>query len=304
MGTREGYAAGTFCWVDVGTTDVDAAKRFYGELFGWEPRDFPAAPGMTYTRCVIGDRDVAAIYGQGERGRAAGLPPQWSSYVAVDDVDAVAARAAELGATLVAEPFDVLDAGRMAVIRDPVGAHVSLWQAGSHPGAGLVNDIGCWSSNQLQAPDPALAVPFYSDLLGWEIEAEQGSDIPYWSIRNDGADNGGMVATPGPPAWVVYFHVADADATGAAVADSGGGVLFPPTTVAAAGSPCSPTRRARRSASSRARPIPDPLSASCARAASSSSPSRPRAAAARARPSSTARAGSPCAPCASTAASS
>jgi uncharacterized protein len=88
--------------------------------------------------------------------------------------------------------------------------------------------VGCWCSNQLQAPDPSSAVPFYRELLGWDIEPQSDS---YWAVRNAGADNGGMLAEPGPAAWLVYFHVADADAAAHAAGVAGGTLLFPPTTI-------------------------------------------------------------------------
>jgi predicted enzyme related to lactoylglutathione lyase len=220
VGARHAYQAGTFCWIDLVTTDAGAARRFYADLLGWE---FPAREG--YAHWSVGGRDVAGVY------ELEAVAPRWTSYVAVLDADATAARAAELGGTLVEPPRDVGDEGRRAVVADPVGAAVALWQAGTHPGAQLVNDVGCWCSNQLQAPDPGAAVEFYRELLGWQIDEEPGSVPPYWQVRNAGRDNGGMVADDGPPAWVVYFHVADADATARATTAAGGVVLFPPTTV-------------------------------------------------------------------------
>jgi predicted enzyme related to lactoylglutathione lyase len=221
VGARASYPPGTFCWVDLATTDAAAAKRFYRELFGW---DAPA--GWRYAHWTLDGRDVAGVY---ELDR---VEPHWTSYVAVADADAVAARAAELGGSVI-EPVVVVGAdGRRAVLADPIGAIVALWQAGSHPGARLVNDVGCWCSNQLQARDPGAAVPFYRDLLGWDVVEEPGSVPPYWNIRNRGRDNGGMVGDEeGPAAWVVYFHVANADATARAVEGAGGAVRFAPTTI-------------------------------------------------------------------------
>jgi len=217
---RAAYPAGTFCWVDLATSDERAARRFYAELLGW---DEPAGRG--YGHWTRAGHDVAGIY---ERD---GVAPAWSSYVAVADADATAARAAALGGAVAEAPFDAGEEGRRAVVTDPAGAQLALWQPRTHAGAGLVNDVGCWCSNQLQAPDPGMAVDFYRALLGWEVVEEAGSEPPYWNVRNVGRDNGGMVADAGPPAWVVYFHVADVDATAAAAVAAGGEVGFPPTTV-------------------------------------------------------------------------
>ena len=221
MGARDSYSDGTFCWVDLATSDAGAAKRFYARLFGWE-----APAGDRYAHWVLGERDVAGVYAPGA------VEPGWTSYVAVADADAVAARAAELGGSVIEPAAGAGENGRRAVLADPVGATFALWQAGAHPGAGLVNDVGCWCSNQLQAHDPAPAAPFYRDLLGWDVEAEIGSVPPYWHVRAGGRDNGGMIREEdGPAAWLVYFHVADADATALAVEAAGGEVSFPPTTV-------------------------------------------------------------------------
>jgi predicted enzyme related to lactoylglutathione lyase len=221
VGARDSYPVGTFCWVDLATTDAAAAKRFYADLFGWE-----APAGWAYAHWTLGARDVAGVY---ELDR---IEPRWASYVAVADADAVAARTTELGGSVIEAPVDVGADGRRAVLADPIGASFALWQAGTHPGARLVNDIGCWCSNQLQAPDPEPALPFYRDLLGWDVVEEPGSVPPYWNVRNRARDNGGMVGDEdGPAEWVVYFHVANADATARAVEAAGGAVRFPPTTM-------------------------------------------------------------------------
>jgi uncharacterized protein len=222
VGTRESYPAGTFCWIDLATTDVVAAKRFYGDLLGWD-----APPGAQYSHWTLDGHDVAGVYTLPEVASA------WTSYVAVGDADATAVRAAALGGRVEEWPGDTGGGeGRRAVVADPLGARVALWQARTHPGAELVNDVGCWCLNQLQAPDPAPAIPFYRDLFGWEVVEEQDSEPPYWNVLHGGRDIGGMVGgESGPPAWVVYFHVADVDATARAAADAGGAIHFPPTTV-------------------------------------------------------------------------
>src|SRR5688500_17563499 len=149
MGERTSHPHGTFSWVDLATTDTEGAKVFYGELFGWEGDDMPAGEGMTYTMFRLGERYVSAVSDQREEEGAAGVPPHWSPYATVAAVAAVAARAPELGGTLLAPPFDVLDAGRMAVLAAPAGAVLSLWEPRNHIGAGLVNDPGSLTMNSL-----------------------------------------------------------------------------------------------------------------------------------------------------------
>lgn len=162
MGERTHYAPGTFCWVGLATSDPAAAEQFYTSLFGWEAEELSAGEAGTYTMLRRTAHDVAILYRQQPEARAAGAPPHWTSYISVEDADATAARAAELGGTAVfREPFDVLDAGRVAAISDPTGAIVSLWQPRSRIGATLVNDVGalCW--NELATTDVEQATAFF-----------------------------------------------------------------------------------------------------------------------------------------------
>jgi uncharacterized protein len=231
MGERESYAPGTFCWVDLGTTDAAGAKAFYGRLFGWEGEDMPVGEGATYTMLRLGGRDVAAVYEQGADERAAGIPPHWSSYVSVVDADETAARVEGLGGKLLAEPFDVLDAGRMAVVADPTGALVSLWQPGRHFGARLVNDPGSLTWNDLATPDPDAAAAFYTALLGWEVTEQ----VPgYSTIANEARPNGGIRReTDLPPHWLPYFTTDSISEASATARDAGGQALGEPVRVPA-----------------------------------------------------------------------
>ncbi len=230
MGDRDSYAPGTFCWADLGTTDADAAKAFYTKVFGWEAVDAPAGDAGTYTTFRLDGRDVAALYemGEQERGR---LPPHWSSYVSVEDVDAAVAKARELGGEVMAEPLDVMDAGRMAVLRDPTGALLHLWQARGQIGAGRVNDPGCMCWNELASPNPERAGTFYGELLGWTAETDETG---YAVINLDGARNGGIrpVQEDEPPNWLVYFTAGSCEETAAAILEAGGKVMAGPMDVA------------------------------------------------------------------------
>jgi len=197
MSERTQYAPGTFSWADLSTTDQDAAKAFYSGLFGWQADDRPVGDGVVYSMMQLRGKDAAAISPQPQQQAEAGVPPMWNSYITVEDADATAARAGELGATVHAPPFDVMDVGRMAVIQDPQGAFFMLWQPKSHIGAGLVNEPGalCW--NELQSPDVDASATFYGDLFGWETQQFEGSPDPYLVVMNNGRGNGAI--SPGSP---------------------------------------------------------------------------------------------------------
>jgi len=214
MGERTRYDPGTFCWVGLATFDVASAKAFYGSLFGWQAVDLEAGVAGTYTVLRHRGKEVAILYSQQPEARAAGAPPHWTSYISVEDADATAAQAEQLGgAAVFRAPFDVLDAGRVAAIGDPTGAVVSLWQPRSRVGAELVNDIGalCW--NELATAGVERAKSFFGELLGWEYQTDESG---YVSVTNAGSLNGGMRGQTeqerrAPPAWLPYFTVDSAD---------------------------------------------------------------------------------------------
>jgi uncharacterized protein len=230
MGERSEYTPGTFSWVDLSTTDQDAAKTFYGALFGWQADDRPIGDGSVYSMMQIDGHNVAAISGQPQQQRDAGVPPLWNSYVTVASADEAAQRAGELGGTVHAPAFDVLDAGRMAVIQDPQGAYVMAWEPRANIGAGLVNAPGALVWNELQSPDLDASVSFYGDLFGWRLEEFTGMPMRYMGIKVGEHANGGMMApeAPTPPFWLVYFGVADIDAGIAKVKALGGTLLSGP----------------------------------------------------------------------------
>ncbi|HEX8691161.1 MAG TPA: VOC family protein [Longimicrobium sp.] len=227
------HAPGTFCWVDLSAHDAAAAKRFYPALLGWSVNDmkYGEAEHEVYTMYEVDGRQVAASAAMGEDQKGMGVPPFWLSYVAVENADETAARAAELGGTVMAGPFDVLDAGRMAIVQDPTGAVFALWQAGRHQGAGLLGQPGalCW--NELGTADPARARDFYTSLFGWGAQ-EMETVAPYTMFAQGEQMVGGMYQlSPDmqmPPCWLPYFAVDDADATAERVRELGGQVLMGP----------------------------------------------------------------------------
>src|SRR6201995_3345314 len=191
MGQRTQYTPGTFSWADLNTTDQAAAKAFYSGLFGWEITDMPAGEGVVYSMAAIGGKWVGAISPPPPQQRDPGGPASWNSYVTVADADATAAKAAELGATVHAPPFDVMEAGRMAVIQDPQGAWFLIWQTKQHLGAQLVNAPGalCW--NELGSPDLDASTAFYGGLFGWTTSPMEGGEMPYLVIDNGGGAHRG-----------------------------------------------------------------------------------------------------------------
>jgi uncharacterized protein len=231
MAERTTYTPGSFCWTDLTTTDQPAAKAFYSALFGWDSTDNPVGEGIVYSMMSIDGRDVAAISPQPEQQRAAGVPPAWNSYVAVEDADAALARATELGATVHAPAFDVLEVGRMGVVQDPQGAYFLVWQPKLHAGAGLVNAPGALTWNELASTDHEAAGRFYSELLGWRVEPMPGP-TPYLMCSNSaGWPAGGIrpVMPPGtPPHWLAYFGTDDLDASLARAGEHGASTVMGP----------------------------------------------------------------------------
>jgi uncharacterized protein len=230
MAERTKYAPGTFSWTDLSTTDQEGAKQFYGELFGWSADDQPVGDDVVYSMMNIGGKPVAGISPQNEMQRQAGAPPAWNSYVTVESADAAADRAAKLGATVVAPPFDVMDVGRMAVIQDQQGAFFMVWEPKLHIGASIVNAHGALSWNELATTDLDASAEFYNELFGWQADALEGMPFPYRVIQNNGAGNGGMRASGEnePTYWLVYFGTDDIDASLAKATELGGTTLMGP----------------------------------------------------------------------------
>jgi predicted enzyme related to lactoylglutathione lyase len=212
MGKRTSYPVGTFSWVDLATSDVAAAKSFYTSILGWEYEDRGAGGGVVYTMCRLDGDVVAGMYEMQEDTRTRGVGPHWMSYVTVEDADGTAARAAELGGPVVDDAFDVLDVGRMAVLRDPQGAVFAVWEPRTQIGAQRVNDVGCLVMNELSTPDEAAARSFYGGLFGWTIEGPADAAGGPVMLLNDGRVNGAIFAAPdgSPPHWRPCFTVESA----------------------------------------------------------------------------------------------
>lgn len=231
------HAAGAFCWIELGTTDQNAAKNFYGKLFGWGVNDMPMGPNDFYSMFTLEGRYAAAGYTLRADQRAQGVPAHWMIYVAVESADAAAARAAQLGGKVLAPAFDVYDAGRMAVMQDPGGAVFCVWQAKKNAGTGIngVEGTLCWAD--LSTPDQEAAGKFYSALFGWEIlKEDEEPSHNYHHIKNGEEFIGGIPPAAHrdpniPPHWLAYFLVNNCDASAAKAKQLGATIHLPPMNI-------------------------------------------------------------------------
>lgn len=187
MSNVDRHEPGTFSWVELSTTDATAARDFYTSLFGWDVEESPMGDGTFYTMFRLGGRYAAAMY---ER-RSQEIPPHWLPYATVESADRGAARVEELGGTVLAGPFDVFDAGRMAAVQDPTGASLALWEPRSHIGAGVLGEPGTFCWHELATPDAAKAAEFYTALFGWSAEAQQMPEGAYTVFSSGDRQVGG-----------------------------------------------------------------------------------------------------------------
>jgi predicted enzyme related to lactoylglutathione lyase len=246
MSEREEYPAGVPCWVETLQPDPRGALDFYGALFGWEfAGPGPMAgqlPGEYFVARVQGC-DVAGVGSLSDLGGP--LVPAWNTYVRVDSADEAAERATAAGARVLIGPLDALPAARLAVLVDPVGAVVSVWEARAREGAQLVNEPGTWAMSSLHTTDGEGAKAFYGSVFGWQLEAFGPPEAPMTLWRLPGYVGGegkwatvpsdvvavmaptGDTAAAVPAHWNVNIRVEDADATAEQAASLGGRVIAP-----------------------------------------------------------------------------
>jgi predicted enzyme related to lactoylglutathione lyase len=243
MSERDGFEPGVPCWVDTWQPDADAAVAFYTQIFGWEANDTmpPGVEGKHYM-CSLRGRDVAAI-----ASRPEGAPPvtAWTTYVWTDDVDRTFEKATGAGGSVVKEAFDSLDGGRIAIIADPAGAVLGIWQPGEHKGAELVNEPSAYSMSALVTGDPEGSKRFYTEVFGWGTEDFDMGDaeMTMWTVpgyvggepqQPVSRDVVAVMLPAGangdspPPHWSVDFWIRDVDEAAARVSELGGQVVAPP----------------------------------------------------------------------------
>ncbi|MFD1813062.1 VOC family protein [Rhodococcus gannanensis] len=224
---------GAPCWAELGTTDIKAAESFYGSLLGWAPEENPHPKAGGYTQLLLDGDPVAAVSPLYQPGQ----PVSWTVSIAVADTDATVAAVTAAGGSVLAEPMDVFDLGRFAVVADPTGAVFTLWQARKFTGAARLNELGtlCWI--ELRTRDTAAAQKFYTEVFGWTVTAGEG----YTQFGLGGSDFGGMMPMGPdfpegiPPHWALYFGVEDVDASAAQATELGGLVHVPGTDIPGTG---------------------------------------------------------------------
>lgn len=227
----ETYQHGVPSWVDIGVPDADKSAAFYSSLFGWD-----CPPGAEdfggYRLCTLRGLPVAGMGPQQNPG-----PTFWTPYVNVDSVDETTAKVAANGGQAMMPAMDVMDLGRMAIFADPAGAAFGVWQAGTFPGAGIVNEPGAFSWAELITSDVDTSKAFYGAVLGWGAQTHGEGPGAYTEWQVDGTSISGMMAKPPdmpaevPPYWGVYFSVVDTDATVDRVKSLGGALYMGPADI-------------------------------------------------------------------------
>ena len=211
------YKPGSFCWIELATTDQKAASHFYESLFGWQAEHIPMGPDGVYTIFRLQGRDAAAGYTMGKEQQ--GVPPHWKLYITVESADDAVTRIGKAGGKVLGGAHDVFDIGRMATAQDPTGATFSIWQQKKDANSiGGVDGTICWAD--LNTPDIDRARRFYSDVFGWQMiyDTDDQPASGYIHIVNQGDHIGGIPPVrPNnarmPAHWIAYFLTSDCDAT-------------------------------------------------------------------------------------------
>jgi len=242
MATITQHAPGSFCWIELASTDQNASRAFYSKLFGWTSNDTPLGEGQTYTIFQLGGRDSAALQQLTPKQYPPGTPSHWLAYLAVEDADATAARVKASGGQILAPAFDVMESGRMAICQDPHGGTFAVWQARKHPGLGVTGEPGSLTWCQLNVPMGATDKEkgFYGGAFGWGFRDDpmpMGAAYTTWMAGSE--RRGGMMpmppGEPHPAHWLAYFATGDVDETTGKAIDLGAVPMVPPTDIPGVG---------------------------------------------------------------------
>ncbi len=227
------YQPGDFCWVDLIAREMTSAAAFYRGLFGWTANAEPTE-GPPYQTFACAGKSVGGMGQMSEEFRDSKVLPVWNSYVSVANVDLAVAQAEALGARVLMAPVEVMTAGRMAIIQDPVGAAISFWQPVAHDGSGQRGGPGFFCWNELLTCKPEKARDFYAALFGWKwADSPHSQDQLYYVIENEGRQQGGIMQADEawgevPSMWQVYFGVSDVAAAVKRVVQLEGKIHFGP----------------------------------------------------------------------------
>jgi len=238
------HLPGTFSWPELSTTDQKGGSKFYSTLFGWDVNDIPMGPDSSYTMFQMRGLEVGAASTLMPDQKAMGVPSHWNSYVTVKNVDETVKQAQALGGHVLAPAFDVMDAGRMAVLQDPTGAVFQVWQSNKSIGAKILAEPGtlCWT--ELTTSDLKAAEAFYSKLFGWTLKhGAVGAPMEYteFSAASAPMPQGGMMAKPAempkhiPSYWMPYFLATNLDTSTSKAKELGARLMVGPQEIPDAG---------------------------------------------------------------------
>ena len=209
------------------TSDLEAARAFYGALFGWQ-WEIGGAETHHYSTARIDGRRVAGAFDP-----QLGHPPVWTTYLAAADADAIGDGVVRAGGSIAQPTTDVMDLGRMAIVQDVTGAVFGTWQAGSHVGVECFNETGAVIWNELLTRDYDAAREFYPAVFGATFTELGDGGFRYSTMEIEAATVAGVGTVPDampsqvPAHWRVYFAVDDADEAVARAQELGATVLRP-----------------------------------------------------------------------------
>ena len=224
---------GEFATIDLAAKDFEGQSAFYEQLFGWTHEDVPTGSGP-YRMFSKEGGAVAGAFTISPDMEAAGVPSMWNTYIAADDVDAVAAKAVELGGQIIMPVADAEGYGRFVGLADPTGGAFFLWHSAKPDASAIYSQPGALAWNDLSTRDPEKAVTFFKELFGWDIQSMEGGPMPYWMISVDGSGQAGIMPMPEmmpaevPANWLVYFGADDVHATAERAVSLGGSVVVGP----------------------------------------------------------------------------